>query len=229
MKILYEDRDLVAIEKPPLVPSQPDPSGDADAMTLTAEALAASARPSTLYPIHRLDRIVGGVMVFAKTKKSAAALSALVAGGGLSKTYLAVLDGAVPSSGVLEDYLIKDSLTSRAHSVPKERRGAKLARLSYETVATAMEGERVRTLVRVVLETGRFHQIRIQFSVRNAPILGDGKYGSRARCTCALFAHALTLPVRDGTRTVLALPPCESYPWSLFAEPISALGGSYDD
>lgn len=229
MKILYEDRNLVAIEKPPFVPSQPDPSGDADAMTLTREELKARGERCELYLIHRLDRIVGGVMVFAKTKASAATLSSLVADGGLSKTYLAVLDGAVPASGTLEDHLIKDNATSRAHAVPPTRRGAKLARLFYETLAVTGEGDRVRTLVRVRLETGRFHQIRIQFSVRSAPILGDGKYGSRGRCACALFAHSLTLPAATGERTVFALPPIESYPWSLFAEEISSLGASYDD
>lgn len=228
MKILYEDRDLVVIEKPPFVPSQPDPSGDPDAMTLTRAELKARGERCELYLVHRLDRIVGGVMVFARTKAAAATLSSLVSGGGLSKTYLAVLDGAVPPSGTLEDYLIKDNATSRAHAVPPTRRGAKLARLSYETLATVTEGERTRTLVRVRLETGRFHQIRIQFSVRCAPILGDGKYGSRGRCPCALFAHSLTLPVARAERTVLALPPTDAYPWSLFAEEISSLGASYD-
>ena len=224
MDILFENRDLIVVAKPPFVPSQPDPGGDRDALTLLCEQTG-----GTLYLVHRLDRIVGGVLVFAKNKKSAARLSDLVSRGALLKTYLAVLDGAVPEEGVLEDYLIRDARTSRAHSVPKERRGAKFATLTYRTLATVTEGEKTRTLVLVTLGTGRFHQIRIQFSVRRAPLLGDGKYGSREnRCAAALFAHSVRVPDGAGERTVLALPDLEKYPWSLFADTITNLGDAYD-
>ena len=147
----------------------------------------------------------------------------------MEKTYLAVLDGVMPPEGVLEDYLIRDARTSRAHSVPKERRGAKFATLTYRTLATVTEGEKTRTLVLVTLGTGRFHQIRIQFSVRRAPLLGDGKYGSREnRCAAALFAHLVRIPDGHGARTVFALPDLVKYPWSLFADTLAELGGSYD-
>lgn len=227
MEILFENSDLVVVNKPPFIPSQPDPSGDADALSLLAQQLGRGG--TALYLVHRLDRIVGGVLVFAKNKKSAAALSDLVSRGALEKTYLAVLDGTVPPEGILEDYLIRDARTSRAHSVPKERRGAKFATLTYKTLATCTEGDKTRTLVLVTLGTGRFHQIRIQFSVRHAPLLGDGKYGSREnRCSAALFAHSVRVPDAKRLRTVFTLPDLEKYPWSLFADTISTLGGSYD-
>ena len=227
MEILFENRELLVINKPPYIPSQPDLSGDPDALTLLRAKRGEGSAP--LYLVHRLDRIVGGVLVFAKTKRAAAALSDLVSRGALGKTYLAVVDGAIPAEGVLEDYLIRDARTSRAHSVPKERRGAKFASLSYKTLAVLNDGDRVLTLVSVTLGTGRFHQIRIQFSTRGTPLLGDGKYGSREnRCSAALFAHSVRVPDKKGEKTVFALPDLTRYPWSLFADTLSLMGGSYD-
>ena len=122
---------------------------------------------------------------------------------------------------MLEDYLIKDTRTARAHAVPKTRKGAKLARLRFEALAYTKDIDRVLTLVRVRLETGRFHQIRIQFSSRKMPLLGDGKYGSRTnKCAIALYAYRLTFPEKRGERTVCAWPELETYPWNLFDKEI---------
>ncbi len=217
MEIVYIDRDVVAIVKPAFMPSQPDPSGDDDAFSLTAKALRERGEDSELYLIHRLDRVVGGLLVFARNKKSCAALNRALADGKITKEYLAVTDGYAGDCGTFEDYLIKDNSTSRAHSVPKERKGAKYARLSYDTLSRATEGERELSLVRVKLDTGRFHQIRIQFSVRHLPLLGDGKYGSKTnKCKVSLFAYRLTFPTAKGDRTISVTPDFTTYPWSLF-------------
>ncbi len=218
MEILYIDKDLVVVLKPPFMPSQKDPSGDPDALTLTGEALAERGERGELFLIHRLDRVVGGLLVFARHKKSAATLSQALADGKIIKEYIAVTDGYAEDMGTFEDYLIKDNATSRAHSVPKERKGAKYARLSYETLAHTTDGERPLSLVRVKLDTGRFHQIRIQFSTRRLPLLGDGKYGSKTnKCKVSLFAYRLTFPTAKGEKTVTAYPDFTSYPWSLFS------------
>ena len=219
MEILYLDSDIVVVKKPPFVPSQPDPSGDPDAMSETAKLLKADGERSELYLIHRLDRVVGGLLVFARNKKACATLNAALAEGKIMKEYLAVTDGATDESGTLEDYLIKDAKTSRAHSVPKERKGSKYARLSYKTLAHINDGERPLSLVRVKLDTGRFHQIRIQFSTRHLPLLGDGKYGSKTnKCKVSLFAYRLTVPTVKGEKTICAYPDLTTYPWSLFSK-----------
>ena len=217
MEIIYIDRDIVAIIKPPFMPSQPDPSGDADAFSLCAKALRERGENDELYLIHRLDRVVGGLLLFARNKKSCATLNRAIADGKIIKEYLAVTDGYAGDYGTFEDYLIKDKTTSRAHSVPKERKGAKYARLSYDTISRATDGERPLSLVRVKLDTGRFHQIRIQFSVRHLPLLGDGKYGSKTnKCKVSLFAYRLTFPTVKGEKTITATPDLTAYPWSLF-------------
>lgn len=220
MEILYLSRDLVAVKKPPMMPSQPDPSGDPDLMGTLRDALQQRGEREELFLIHRLDRTVGGVLVFARNKASAARMSVALAEGKLQKEYLAVIDGRV-ESGTLEDYLIKDAKTSRAHAVPATRKGAKLARLSYEAIAYTEDEGRALTLVRIRLQTGRFHQIRIQFSSRHTPVLGDGKYGSRTnKCKIALFSHRLGFPDGNAEREVCALPELTRYPWNLFDKEI---------
>lgn len=219
MEIIYKDQDVVVILKPPFMPSQPDPSGDMDAFTFTRKRLCEMGESEELYLIHRLDRVVGGLLLFARNKKSAVALNRAITEGSIRKEYLLVTDGHAEPSGVLEDYLIKDNATSRAHSVPKERKGAKYARLSYETLAYATDADRPLSLVRVKLDTGRFHQIRIQFSVRHLPLLGDGKYGSKTnKCKVSLFAYRLTFPHGKTTKTVTATPDFTTYPWCLFSK-----------
>ena len=219
MEILYIDKDVVVISKPPFMPSQSDPTGDPDAMTLTGEQLKSEGKNGELFLVHRLDRVVGGLLVFARNKKSCAMLNRAITEGKMIKEYFAVIDGTTEPSGTLEDYLIKDNQTSRAHSVPKERKGAKYARLFYETIAHENDGDRPLSLVRVRLDTGRFHQIRIQFSSRHLPLLGDGKYGSKTnKCKVSLFACRLTFPTAKGEKTVVAYPDFNVYPWCLFSK-----------
>ena len=218
MKILFKDRAVVVIEKPIGTPSQSDPSGAPDAMSLTSEALRNMGERDSLWLVHRLDRVVGGVLAFARTREAAAILSAEIAEKSAIKEYFAVVEGA-PVGGVLEHLIIKDARQSKAFIVDRSRAGVKTARLEYRTIATVETERGARTLVRVRLHTGRFHQIRAQLSHVHAPIVGDGKYGSRdglARVP-ALFAASLCFALRDRKYKVDALPPLESYPWSLFA------------
>lgn len=220
-EIVYKSKSLLVIYKPSGIPSQPDPSGDTDAMTLAGEALAVLSEPSELYLVHRLDRVVSGLMVFARNKKSAAALSALASGEGMGKTYLAVVEGEI-SDGEMRDYLYKDARLGKAFVVDRARAGVKEAVLKAETLDTVTVEGGVRSLVKIRLHTGRFHQIRVQLASRGAPIVGDGKYGSRdkgARMP-ALAAVSLSFSLAKEKIKVKKLPSTEEYPWNLFSNTV---------
>lgn len=149
-----------------------------------------------IFPVHRLDQTVGGVMVYAKTAQEAARLTQAMAQGQMQKTYLAVLTGCpAERAGTLEDLLFHDRAKNKTYVVRRQRGGVKQARLHYEILAE-QDG---LSLARIRLETGRTHQIRVQFASRGLPLLGDGKYGSRDnRCAwCALVVPAV-LPGREG-------------------------------
>ncbi len=223
-EIVYKTRDFVVALKPAGMPTQSDTSGDEDAMLLTSRALSDMGEPSDLWLVHRLDRVVGGLLVFARNKATAASLSELVGGRGMEKEYLAVVEGRA-EGGVMRDFLFKDSKKGKSFVVDTERRGAKLAELEYTPLAFA-EGERgVRTLVKIKLHTGRFHQIRAQFSSRGHSLVGDGKYGShdnKAKAP-ALFASRLAFVLKGKNTEAFALPDLDAYPWSIFEKEL------YDD
>jgi 23S rRNA pseudouridine1911/1915/1917 synthase len=143
-----------------------------------------------IYPVHRLDREVGGVMVYARTRDAAAALSQSIQAGVVKKEYLAVVLG-VPEqeSGILEDLLLHDTRKNKSYVVKRMRGGVRKARLSYQVLETK-EG---RSLVQVRLFTGRTHQIRVQFASRQLPLQGDGRYGGGSG-TIALWSVRLTFP-----------------------------------
>lgn len=187
MNILYEDEDLVVAEKPVGALSEGD---DPTAMpSLLKEAVG-----SAVYPVHRLDRGVGGVMVYAKTQFAARALSGQIAERDFEKVYLALIHGKLmPSSGRLEDLLFKDSTRNKTYVVKRERKGVKKAALVYETLSQGRYRKFDYTLVKVRLETGRSHQIRVQFAARKHPLFGDGKYGSGDNeKNIALWSHSLS-------------------------------------
>ena len=219
IEIVKLSKDYVIIYKPPGTPSQSDPSGDKDAMTECAELLQARGEKHTLYLIHRLDRVVGGLLVFARNKKTAAHLSSLVVDRGLNKEYFAVVSGEAPG-GAMKDFLYKDSTLGKAFVTDRKRAGVKEAELEYETLDTLNYNSTPISLVKISLKTGRFHQIRAQFSSRKMPLIGDKKYGSRdfkAKMP-SLFATSIGFEI-DGEEVVASkLPDLNSYPWSLFEE-----------
>ena len=216
MEILYIDKNIVAACKPYGMPSQSDPTGDADAMSETSRVLRERGERDALWLVHRLDRVVGGVIVFARSRESAAALSAVIADRRAVKQYLAMVEGDV-SGGTLTDLIFKDSRKNKAFVVDRMRVGVKEASLDY-TVLDRCDTERgAKSLVRVTLKTGRFHQIRVQFSSRGNPIIGDGKYGSHDNGAVypALFSARLCFELWGKKYDIRALPDMSAYPWSL--------------
>ena len=179
MDILYSDRDLAVCIKPVGLDSEAEVPAELK-KTLGGE----------IFPIHRLDKNVGGVMVFARTKQAAAALSKVVQEGQMVKEYVAMVHGTPPETGDWEDFLFKDSRKNKVFAVKKERKGVKYARLEFNRLS---EGE--TSLVHIRLHTGRSHQIRVQFSSRGFPLVGDHKYGSRDEKTePMLFSCRITFP-----------------------------------
>ncbi len=209
MTVLHSDAQVTVCVKPVGAGSETD---------MPELLCAAGAGPALC--VHRLDTAVGGVMVYAKSQKAAAALSREIAAGGMEKTYLAVCAGAPePSEGEMRDLLFKDSHANKSYVVKRERRGVRRARLEYELLETLGEGEGRRSLVRVRLQTGRSHQIRVQFASRKMPLLGDGKYGSRMGGGIALWSHSLSFThPGTGERVSFTAPPPEREPWNAFAE-----------
>ena len=187
MEILYSDPEIVVCVKP---------------VGMDSEHEVPQALGGEIYPIHRLDKNVGGVMVYAKKKASAAALSKAVQEGTMVKEYVAMVHGTPPEVGDWEDLLWKDSAKNKVFVVKRERRGVKKARLEFKRLT---EGE--TSLVRIRLHTGRSHQIRVQFSSRGFPLVGDHKYGSRDEKTePMLFSCCLSFPYKGRTLRFEKLP-----------------------
>lgn len=210
-KILHADRDIVLCVKPSGVLSQD--AGEQSMPGLLRSALGTEE----MYPVHRLDQAVGGVMVYARTAEAAAALSRQIQRGAWEKTYLAVVEGTpeVPA-GELTDLLYHDQRRNKTYVVTRERRGVKEARLLYRVLATAQG----RSLVAIRLLTGRTHQIRVQFASRGLPLVGDGQYGARDRHTpMGLWCFALRFPHPESAAPMTAtVPPPDLPPWDGFSQ-----------
>lgn len=211
MEILYKDRHVAVCVKPVGVISE-----DAGMPALIREQLGGEA-----FCVHRLDTVVGGVMVYALNKKAASKLSAYVAGDMLTKEYLAVVEGIPnPDEGYMDDLLLKDSSKGKSYVVQRMRKGVKDARLQYKVLQSVATVNGTYSLVWVRLITGRFHQIRVQFASRKHPLVGDGKYGSKCNCcTTALWAWRLTFPhPKTGEMRRYDKNPPEQFPWNLFEQ-----------
>ncbi len=209
MEILFQDRHIAVVIKPRGVLSEHH----------EREENVPALLGGTVYVVHRLDRGVGGVMVYAKTKEAAAELSAAVRAGELKKEYTAIVSGTpTPDAGELRDLLFKDAAKNKSFVVKTPRKGAKEALLTYRTEGTAQTPEGTLSRVRICLQTGRSHQIRVQFSSRGWPLCGDGKYGSRYKApTPALFATALSFPhPQSGEILHFSAPVPREMPWTLF-------------
>lgn len=190
INIIYEDNHLLVVEKPVNMPVCEDESRDLDLLSVLKNYIKEKYhKPGNVYLglVHRLDRPVGGVMVFAKTSKAASRLSKQVAEHELKKTYLAVVCGKVPESDIFFDYLIKDKKRNISYVTDKVH--GKEARLSYRR----LDYRDNYSLVEIYLETGRSHQIRVQFSSRGYPLVGDFKYNKNhdGKMSVALFAKRL--------------------------------------
>ncbi len=208
INIIYNDDHICVCQKPINIDSEKDMP------QLLSEQLGCE-----IYPVHRLDKAVGGLMVFAKTKQSAAKLSEMVQNRTLIKEYFCVVSGKPEKDAdTLEDLLYRDAKSGKTFVVTRSRKGVKDAKLDY-TLLSSKEGESgFISLIKVRLHTGRTHQIRVQFASRKLPLLGDRRYGGNksskniALFSCRLaFNHPIAKKPLDFT-----LAPQGDYPWSEF-------------
>lgn len=182
MELLYYDKDMVVGIKPVGVSSE-DCSGG-------MPELLRQELGGEIYPVHRLDLNVGGVMVYARTKSAAAALSKTIADGTMVKEYRAMVHGAPPERATWQDLLWKDSRKNKVFVVKRERKGVKKASLEFTRLTDSDPA-----LVHIQLHTGRSHQIRVQFASRGFPLVGDHKYGARDEQTAPLlYSCRITFP-----------------------------------
>lgn len=221
IKIIYEDNHLLVVVKPKGIPSQADKTGDRDMLTiLKAYIKEKYNKPGEVYLglVHRLDRMTSGIMVFARTSKAASRLSKSIREGDFKKRYVAVLNGKLDSNGILENYLVKNEKTNMSRVCDKNTKNAKFASLEYITRGNFERNGKEYTYVDIKLNTGRHHQIRVQFSNIGYPLYGDVKYGkeiNKKGQDLALFAYSLTFfhPTKDEVMQFNVLPDKEGI-WS---------------
>lgn len=205
MNILFEDKYIVVCVK--------DPGVESEAAGMP-ELLKASTGSENIYCVHRLDKAVGGVMVYAKTSFAAGKLSTAVANRDFNKAYLAVAEGEAPECGSMRDLLFHDVRRNKTFVVDRQRKGVKEALLDFKRLGYA-DG---LSLVYITLHTGRSHQIRVQFGSRKMPLAGDGRYGSvRREFPLALWSCSLSFPhPKTGELMSFKAAPPASPPWTSF-------------
>ena len=219
MKVIYEDNHIIVVEKMCNIPSQADKTGDVDMLSIVKDYIKEKYnKPGNVYLglVHRLDRPVGGVMVFAKTSKAASRLSEEVRNKTFQKHYLVIVNGKMEKEkGTLEDDLWKDEKSNTSYVVKETKKNAKKAILDYE-VLYYDERENL-SILKIDLHTGRHHQIRVQLSSRMHAIYGDAKYHGRGKGTqICLWAYELTIvhPITKEQITFKDLPE-EKGMWKL--------------
>lgn len=217
--ILYEDSDLIVCVKPVGILSQPDMGNGEDMIALLQSYLKEKNEKPYIGLVHRLDRNVGGVMVFPKKQAATAKISQTIRQRDFIKEYLAVVHNRPDEkAGIYKDLLFKDSSKNKTFVVNRPRKGVKEASLEYEVLGTQNTTSGEFSLLKIRLHTGRTHQIRVQFASRKMPLVGDGKYGgSDNQCDIALWSYRLSFqhPAKPKSVDVRQLPP-DQYPWNLF-------------
>ena len=220
IKVIFEDNHLLVVDKPVNILSQGDDTNDKDMVNLLKQYVKEKYnKPGNVYIglVHRLDRPVGGIMVFAKTSKAASRLSDQVRTKTFKKTYRAVIHGDMnKKEDTLKDYLYKNKKTNMVSVVNKDHKEAKNAELSYKT----LDRRDGFSLVEIDLKTGRPHQIRVQFASRKHPLFGDQRYGQNVNKVGqqkALWSYKLEIihPTTKEKMEFTCEPPKE-YPWNLF-------------
>jgi len=214
LKILYEDNHLLAVDKPADWPTMGVNESERSLVKEAKSYLKQKYnKPGNVYlgVVSRLDAVTTGLVLFARTSKAAKRLSEMFRTHDVEKTYLAVVEGSVqPERGTLQDWVIKDETQRRMKTVSSRQPAAKTAELSYSRLKRLDDC----SVLKIALETGRKHQIRVQFASRGHPVLGDRKYGSRRRFPAGIALHArrlaLTHPVKK-TRLVIKSPPPRSW------------------
>ncbi len=222
LKVLYEDNHIIVVEKLPNIPSQGDKTNDENMLDIIKGYIKEKYnKPGNVYVglVHRLDRPVGGVMVFAKTSKAASRLSEQVRNKIFKKEYLAIVDGKLENkSGTLEDYLLKNEKNNMSKVVPENTKNAKYAKLDYEVLK--YDSDINLSVLKVLLHTGRHHQIRVQLANCGHSICGDQKYGTRGRGKqISLWAYSLTI-VHPITKEEMKFEdvPEKIGPWSILKD-----------
>lgn len=223
IKVLYEDKFIIVCEKPVNILSE----YQTNTLRTMPGILKKMTGAYSIDTVHRLDKMVGGTMVYSKSQKATKVLSSMVRDHKIIKEYIAVVHG-VPEipAGEMRDFLFKDSGKNKSFVVKTLRKGAKEALLEYETLETRETEKGTVSLVKIRLHTGRTHQIRVQFSSRQMPLLGDGKYGSTEKdCFIALWSYHLKFnhPVKREMVDEMSFPPLSQYPWKLFKNTITTL------
>lgn len=192
LNVLYEDNHIIVVEKKPNVLSQGDITGDIDLLTMVKEYVKEKYnKPGNVYIglVHRLDRPVGGIMVFARTSKAAKRLNEQIKNHEFNKTYIAILDGILKKqNGELIDYLYKDERTGKSKVVNKTYPNGKISKLTYEVIGYVEN----KTIVKINLITGRHHQIRLQFKNLGYSLFGDQLYGKQNKEQIRLYAYNLS-------------------------------------
>ncbi len=214
INIIYEDNHLLVVEKPINIPVQEDNSKDLDFLTMLKNYIKKrDNKPGNVYLglVHRLDRPVGGIMVFAKTSKCASRLSEQIRNKVFKKSYYAVVENKIEKEGKFVDKLLKDT----KQNIVRIDKNGKLSSLTYKLI----NYKNNLSLVKIDLETGRSHQIRVQFSSRNYPLYGDQKYNKNSKVgeQIALFSNSITFnhPITKEKLTFeLDLP--NRKPWNIF-------------
>ena len=216
LNVVYEDNHIIVVFKPENILSQADSTGDTDMLTIIKDYIKKKYnKPGNVYLglVHRLDRPVSGVMVFARTSKAASRLSKQIQNHEFSKQYLAVINGILPEKeGELCDYLAKDSNGNTRVVSPSN---GKKSILKYKVIAEKDN----YSLVEISLITGRHHQIRVQFSSRGYPLVGDQRYGKMDKKQIALCSYKLSFyhPITK-EKLVFCRKPNENDIWNLFCE-----------